>query len=247
MGMRKSAADKGALPLVLLPGTLCDARVFGPLRERLASVETRVMPTLEARSLREAAEDVLTRAPEHFALLGFSLGGLVAMETALCAPNRVRRLALLSTTPLAVTPERHGARWAAVEEARTMGLRRCVRERLWPEYCESMECRSLLPLLEDMAETLGHAVFARQTGMALAREDFRARLATLRCPSLVLAGAEDRMCPPAVQRELAAVLADCTHVMLPEAGHLALLEQPDETAAAVAAWFHDAKSGQKRI
>ena len=224
------------MPLVLLPGTMCDERVFGPLRERLPGMDTRVMLTLGARTLEEAADAVLARAPKRFALLGYSLGGLVAMEVALRAPERVSRLALLSTTPLAVSLERHGERRAAVLEMSRMGLREFVRERLWSEYCGATERRSSLAVLESMAETLGQEVFARQTEMALAREDFRARLAGVRCPALVLAGAEDRMCPPAVQRELAAALSGSTCVMLPGTGHLALLENADEVAAAVAAW-----------
>ena len=237
-----------AAPLVLLPGTMCDERVFGPLRERLPGVETRVILTLGARTLSEAAERVLAQAPEEFALLGYSLGGMVAMEVALRAPERVRRLALLSTTPLAVPAERHEARRWAVEEARRMGLRQFVRERLWPDYGGGTEGAGTggggagggtsVELLEAMAEALGHGVFAQQTAMALAREDFRARLSAVRCPALVLAGAEDRMCPPAAQRELAEALPGSKCVMVPGAGHLALIENPDEVAAAVAAWCH---------
>ena len=104
----------------------------------------------------------------------------------------------------------------------------------------------MLPLLEGMAESLGHAVFAQQTELALSREDYRSRLATVACPALVLAGAQDKVCPPAAQRELAAALRDCTCVMLPGAGHFALLENPDEVAAAVAAWFHTVERNETR-
>ncbi|MGI4827740.1 MAG: alpha/beta fold hydrolase [Janthinobacterium lividum] len=223
---------------MMLPGTLCDARVFGPLREHLVKVETRVMLTPEAKSMREAAEQVLAGAPERFALLGFSLGGMVAMETALCSPERVRGLALISTSPRPVLPEQHGSRRAGVEQARTMGIGQFLGEQLWPQYCGSMKRVATLPLLKTMAESMGHAVFAQQTEMALGREDYRPRLPQVACPAMVLAGVEDKICPPAMQRELAAALRDCTCVMLPGAGHMALLEEPDEVAAAVAAWFH---------
>ena len=242
---RKRDGEGRALTLVLLPGTLCDARVFGPLQERLAQLETRTTLTPEAGSMREAAEQVLAWAPERFALLGFSLGGMVAMETALCAPGRVRGLALVSTGPLPVMPERHDARRADVEKARIMGITQFFRERMWPQYCGSAERSEMLPLLEAMAESLGHAVFAQQTELALSRADYRSRLAMLACPALVLAGAEDRICPPAMQRELAAALRDCTCLMLPGAGHFALLESPDEVAAAVAAWFHTVERKEK--
>ncbi len=226
-----------ALPLVLLPGTLCDARVFDPLLSRLPGVDARVVLLREARTLEEAAEHVLGRAPERFALLGYSLGGLAAMETALQAPERVRGLALLSTTPYAVAPEHHAARRAAVGEAEALGMRRFVRERLWPWYGGGPDAAPL-SLLENMAEACGPAVFARQTETALRRGDYRDRLAAVRCPALVLAGALDRVCPPAAQAALASALPGCTRVLLPGTGHVPPLESPDETASAVAAWLH---------
>lgn len=246
MNGRKRDGEGRALPLILLPGTLCDARVFRPLRERLAELETHVVLTPGANSMREAAKQVLAWAPKRFALLGFSLGGMVAMETALRAPERVRGLALVSTSPLPVLPEQHGTRRAAVKQARMMGAAQFLREQMWPQYCGLAEHPGVLPLLEEMAESLGHEVFARQTEMALGREDYRPRLAMVACPTLVLAGAEDRICPPATQRELAAALRHCTCVMLPGAGHFALLESPDEVAAAVAAWFHTVERNERR-
>ena len=234
--VRKHAGE--SLPLLLLPGTLCDARIFGPLRRRLPGIEAHAILTAGARSISEAAEKVLAAAPPAFALLGFSLGGIVAMEIALRAPGRVRGLALLQTTPLPVPAERHAARRAAVDEARRRGLRHYLRKRLWPEYCGAVACDTSRPLLEDMAESTGLDTFSQQVEMALTRADYRERLSEVACPTLVLSGAGDKVCPPEARHALETALPGCTSVTLPGAGHLALLERPDEIAHAVAAWFH---------
>ncbi len=235
-----------SLPLVLVPGTLCDERLFAPLRGRLHHIASHVLFTSKVGSVREAAEHVLAVAPERFAVLGFSLGGMVAMEMALLAPDRVRGLALLSTSPLPVPSERHETRRAMVQRAKHTGLRAFVQEHLWPEYGGAEEFQGALPLLQAMAESLGHTTFAQQTEMALTRADYREPLHAVRCPALVLAGTQDRLCPAAAQQALAAALPHATFVSLPEAGHLALLEKTDEVALAVAAWFHTVEQAEPR-
>lgn len=240
-----SQEDLTLLPVVMLGGTLCDRRVFGPLRERLAC-ESAVIEDLCAPSLREAAAEVLLRAPEQFVLMGFSLGGMVAIEAALLAPGRVRGLILLSTTPLSVPPERHAGRRGLVETARAMPAREFVREWLWPEYGGAPGDTTTLPLLEEMAEAMGCEVYARQTEMALAREDLRPRLGAIACPTLIVAGDLDVVCPPAAQEALAEAMPGSRCVMLRGAGHFALLQQPDAVAAAVAAWLHTFNAAEQR-
>ncbi|GAA3760392.1 alpha/beta fold hydrolase [Terriglobus aquaticus] len=234
------------LPLVLLPGTLCDARIFEPLLKRLGAQNTHVFLTAEAPSLEQAAEEVLATAPARFALVGFSLGGMVAMEAVLRAPTRVCGLALLSTTPLAVPPERLASRREAVSLAASMPMARFVREHLWPDYGGQPNDTQLLPLLQDMATALGHTAFARQTQQALGRSDFCKRLSAVKCPALIVSGEADPLCPPAAQQYLARALPHSTSVLLPAAGHFAVYEQADEIASAVAAWFQPISSAQHK-
>lgn len=246
--MRAGAYSRAerCLPLLLLPGTLCDARIFQPLQQRLPGLKTQVMNAPEAISLEGAAEQILAEAPPHFALLGFSLGGMVALEIALRAPERVRGIALLSTTPLPVPLDRHAHRRAEAELAHTMPMRQVLRERLWPEYGGAPADTCTLPLLEQMAEELGSATFARQTEMAIQRADFCPRLHAIACPALVIAGTADVLCTPTAQQCLLAGLPRSTGVMLPNAGHFALIEQPDEVASAVAAWFHALQAAEHK-
>ena len=92
-------------PLVLIPGMMCDARVFGPQINDLSRDHTVIVATpTQGETVREMASRLLDQLPSRFALAGLSLGGIVAMEMARRAPDRVNRLALISTSPLADTP-----------------------------------------------------------------------------------------------------------------------------------------------
>ncbi len=87
-------------PLVLLPGMMCDARLFLPqisLFSRNRSVA--VMPLHGEKTVAGLARQVLDASPPYFAVAGLSMGGIVCMEVVRQAPERVTRLALLDTNP----------------------------------------------------------------------------------------------------------------------------------------------------
>jgi pimeloyl-ACP methyl ester carboxylesterase/predicted ester cyclase len=216
------------LPLVLLPGTLCDERLFAPLLERLPARFAKVLPIRDAEPAA-AAQAVLEQAPRRFALLGFSLGGLVALEIALQAPDRVAGLAMVSSNARARAQDAL-QRPADPLEALTAS---------WPD-CVGPEGRAntvLRQTLEQMALDTGRDVFAAQEQLVRSRSDKRGRLCALCMPVLVLAGAEDRACPPAMQHEMAEALLDAEVALLEGVGHFAPLEAPDAVAAHVATWL----------
>lgn len=100
-------------PLVLVPpGMMCDARVFSPQINELSRDVggVQVASIAAGETIRDMAGMVLDQAPPaRFALAGHSMGGIVAMEVLRRAPERVSRIALISTTPLAETPPEQAA------------------------------------------------------------------------------------------------------------------------------------------
>lgn len=232
----RTAAEDGAIPLVLLPGTLCDERLFAPLLARLEARTFIILPLDQCADTATMADRLLDRAPARFALLGFSLGGIVALEMAARAPDRIAGLALLDSNARAVPPADHAGRRAAAQVEPDM---RAVVARLWPDYvaASARADDAVRTMVEAMADTLGHATLIRQTEIALTRTDSRPRLAALHMPALIVAGAEDALAPPALQQEIADSLPDATLALIPDAGHFAPLEAPDAVAAQVAAWL----------
>ena len=82
--------------LLFLPGLICDARIYAP--QLAAFPESRAVDGYGlANTLEDMARVALAQAPESFDLFGHSMGGRVALEVFRLAPNRVRRLALVST------------------------------------------------------------------------------------------------------------------------------------------------------
>lgn len=236
-------------PLVLLPGTLCDERVFAPLlvglRQTFPQLDATVLLTTHCDTMRAAAEHVLAVAPQHFALLGFSLGGIIALEAALLAPERVLGLALLNVNAAPTPANLHPQRRDAVTQARALGHAQYVRDELWAKYVAptSQQDLDLQHLIAAMAHDLGHTAFHHQTEAALTRRDYRPLLSTLTIPTLVQAGELDLICPADAQHQLASAMPNAQFTLVPNAGHFALLEQQDTVATSVAAWFHSISDG----
>ncbi len=243
-GLAGQSDYTSSLPLVLLPGTLCNDQVFATM---LACLH-KCLPDLTALvvrfdccdSLDAATAYVLQHTPERFALLGFSLGGIVALHVAAAAPKRVRGIALLDSTASPVPEAQRQLRLAQTAEAHAIGLRSFLEQYLWSIYvAESRQGDlALQEVMHQMATSLGLETLQRQTKLALSRPDTRPLLRSLSMPALILAGEEDYVCPPDGQRALAAALPDATLEMVPDAGHFAVMEKPDVVAAHVAAWFH---------
>ncbi len=225
-------------PLVLLPGTLCDARVFAPMLQRLPPRPVLHLPLDGGEDVGAVASRILDRAPPTFALMGFSLGGIVALEILRRAPDRLIGLALIDSTARPVPAEQREARRAGNALAAHERPEHLI-DRLWPEYVGAGSRRdaALRRTIVAMATDCGREALAAQTEIMLSRGDRRATLTRFAKPALVLAGEEDALCTPALQREMADALPMATLALIPGAGHFALLEQPAAVAVHVVRWL----------
>ena len=228
-------------PLVLLPGMMCDARLFAPQVAALSPRRALHLAPIGGHDTMSAlAAEVLAHAPACFALAGLSMGGIVAMEVLRQAPHRVERLALLDTNPRAEDPEVQARREPQIERARAGGLASVMREEMKPNYLAAGPERSdILDLCMAMALELGPEVFERQSRALAARADQQATLRAFRGPALVLMGEDDRLCPRDRHELMHALIPGSRLVVVAAAGHLPTLEQPDRTNAELIRWLEE--------
>ena len=120
-------------PLVFLPGMMCDARLFGPqLAAFSADTPVMVAPVTYGERVEEIASTLLDVLPKRFALAGLSFGGIVAMEILRRAPDRVMRLALMDTNPLAETPQMAAMREPQIVKVRAGRLSSVMADEMKP-------------------------------------------------------------------------------------------------------------------
>jgi pimeloyl-ACP methyl ester carboxylesterase len=228
-------------PLVLLPGMMCDARLWGPQiaalsRERLVHVA----PITGGDTIEKIAALVLSDAPPRFALAGLSMGGIVAMEVVRRAPDRVTRLALLDTSPLSEPPAYAALRDPQIARARAGSLAEVMAEEMKPAYLAPGPGRvAVLKTVMEMALDHGPEVFARQSRALQRRPDQQKTLRSLRMPTLILCGRHDGLCPVRRHEFMAELVRGATLEIVEDAGHLPTLEAPETTSQAMRRWLTD--------
>lgn len=227
-------------PLVFLPGMMCDARLFTPQLEAFSYERAViVIPISEHSSIDLLAHQVLAVAPPKFALLGLSMGGIVAMEVVRQAPGRVTRLALFDTNSNAELASVSAGREAQIKAAKNGHLVNVMRNEMKPNYLANGPNKSgILDLCMSMADALGSDVFVRQSIALRDREDQNETLEGIKVPTLILCGEEDILCPPQRHCQMAETVPNAVLKIIENAGHLPTLENPSETNKAIFQWLN---------
>ncbi|HEY4360819.1 MAG TPA: alpha/beta hydrolase [Bryobacteraceae bacterium] len=230
--------------LVLLPGLLCDARVWRDQVEALDDVAQCTVPDYGSLdSIAAMAEHVLATAPPEFSLAGHSMGGRVAFQVIRRAPERVKRLALLNTgadcrQPGAAGEQEERNRMVLVDLARTQGMRAMGMKWLPPMMPpQRMEDAALVEEILQMVERKTPEIFFAQQRALLGRPDANPVLSTIQCPAMLLSGREDTWSPPSRHEEMAAKIPGSRVVIVAESGHMAPMEQPAAVSQALREWL----------
>ena len=228
-------------PHVLLPGMMCDERLFASqINELSKRREVHFAKITDHETISELASDVLNNAPPVFALAGLSMGGIVAMEIVSQAPERVERLALLDTNPLAELPDVLKRRGPQIDAIKNGQLKEIIRDEMKPNYLfDGVRKTEILKLCMDMALDIGPDAFIRQSIALRDRVDQKNTLGSYKRPALVLCGRHDVLCPLERHELMHTLLENSKLEIIEDAGHLPTLEQPKITTMALASWLED--------
>jgi pimeloyl-ACP methyl ester carboxylesterase len=224
--------------LVLIPGTLCDARIFKrqvvALRRRWQVI---VLDYSRLRGLDDWPQQVLRSLPERFFLAGFSLGGLWALELLRRAPLRLKGLAMIASNAEAGSRlgQRRGADlwrlWRRAGPDSVVG-------KVKPDYFHYRPIRTRNSrLMRDMARSTDARAARSEFDWAAHRPNGLGLLAKFDEPLLIVSGAQDRLCPRNLQQRMAEAQPKAKWVELLRCGHFVPLEKPVALTNALSHWL----------
>lgn len=172
---------------------------------------------------------------EHVALVGHSMGGMVAQEVVARRPGLVSRLVLCGTSPAFGRPDGDWQRAFVAERTAPLDAGRSMAEladALVPQMIGPAALPEGVRLARHCMERVNPSTYRRALE-ALVTFDRRANLPHIHVPTLLLAGEHDRNAPPAVMKKMAQAIAGSTMLEMAGVGHLMNLEAPEAFDAAV--------------
>ena len=225
--------------VVLVPGLGNNARLWRSQVEALSDDREIIVADYSgAESIDEMADRALAQvSAATFSLVGFSLGGYIALRMAVRAAERIHRLALVSTSPYS-------------DSEKAVQQRKVLISRAEQDYGSLLDDMSRFVIFADgpqadtaravfirMGQELGVEEFCRQQRAAMQRADCCDLLGSIRCPVQVLCGEEDRVTPVTGNRYLAENIPGATLEIIHGAGHLLPLERPTEVNRFLRGWL----------
>lgn len=229
--------------VLLLPGLACDGEVFAAQRAALAARPgvRRVWVSdvhMHAPTLPAMAARLLQEQPGRHVLVGTSMGGMLALELWRQAPQRVQGLALLGSTARPDTPELARLRTQAIAMFAAGRMDEVLRANvLFAFHPLHTRRRDLVDAYLAMLRRAGAAQLITQNRAVMARADNRPLLPTVTCPLLAACGEADALTPLEHTREIAALAPQARLEVVPGAGHMLTLEQPERVNALLGHWL----------
>jgi pimeloyl-ACP methyl ester carboxylesterase len=225
--------DRGSGPaVVLIHGHPFDRTLWRPQLESLSTSRRIVAPDLRgfgespatpgAVSMREHADDVwellAELGVEDVAVVGLSMGGLIAMEMAIARPQRVWALGLVATTAQPVAEGERERRRALADRVEAEGMAAML-EYMSPQFGPDPDPRVVEEITAMIGRNNPQGAAAALRGRA-ERPDYRPGLRELAIPSFVCAGTHDVWSTAAVTQEIVDCLREPRTLTLENVGHL---------------------------
>jgi len=227
------------MTLLLIPGFMLDADLWTDVGEGLQQFAPIIPADLsQGASVTEMARLTRQQVSGNFVVVGFSMGGYVAREIVRQAPERVKALILIATSARGDTDvqERRKAALAAKPDMSAFrGLSAsAVATSLHSDNATRLD---LISRIQAMGQRLGGDVFRRQS--LLDRHDERTSLISITCPTLVIAGEDDKLRSRAEALELHEAITGSNFEIIEGTGHMIPLEAPERLVEVISQWLND--------
>ena len=222
------------IPLVLIPGLLCDSAAWEYQTKHLADIAIPTVISFHGENTPEKmVQAILKQSPHQFALAGHSMGGWLALEVMRHAPARAIKLCLLNTTASPDSPDKLQRRKQMIQTVEHGKFHELAMQ-LSDGFI--LQQRIKKPLQEMFFRSGASRFINDQTAMIQRSESFSI-LPTIKIPTLIIHALQDQLFSLAEHEEMASLIPNAQLALIEDSGHMSPMEQPQAITTLMRLWL----------
>lgn len=225
--------------IYLLPGIMCDNRLWNKLRPLLEKDFDLVHVEIPLKKSLDEMADFLDSyfKEEKINLLGFSLGGYIASYFAVKYPQKVAKLFVMSNSPCDLPDAEIEKRENVIKLVDSYGFSGISKKKIQTLLGdENQENEEIITLIQRMYLDLGENVFTTQLASTLKREDLATSLSRIDIPMTFYYAQEDELVNPTWIEKFKNAKDNITLEVIDSKSHMLPLEKPDAVACQIEQW-----------
>ena len=195
------------------------------------------LDVLNSDSISEMATRFITNAPPKFTLIGFSMGGFVALELMGLIPNQIEKLILVNSSARAISENGRLDRERLLDLIEKDKFDFLIKLMFKKSFINDAKRNALLPFVEHMAYQVGSDNYAKQLNAIINKPDHSALLLGIKCPTLLVASRRDRVMPNERSEHMAQLINESKLIYLEHCGHMPMLEEPELFNQKILEWL----------
>ena len=224
--------------IVLIPGALATPNLWN--QQKLSLQEGKRfhhVDVLNSDSIIEMAHRFISIAPKKFTLIGFSMGGYVALELYRLIPDRIEKLILINSAAKLVSEKGQLERERSLDLMNKGKFDFLIKLIFKNSIFDKEKHNALLPLAQEMAQEVGVDNYKKQLNAILNKPDHSPLLPVIECPTLLIASKQDNVMPTERSEHMAKNIKHSELIYVEHCGHMAMLEQPEKMNHILTGWL----------
>lgn len=226
------------MDIVLIPGALATPKIW--YQQEIffqQSKQLHYVDVLNSDSIVEIAHRFTSIAPKKFTLIGFSMGGYIALELYRLIPNKIEKLILINSAAKLVSEKGQLERERSLDLMNKGKFDFLINLIFKNSIYDKKKHNALLPFVQEMAQEVGVEHYRNQLNAILNKPDHSSLLSSIECPTLLIASKQDNVMPIERSEHMAKNIKRSELIYIEECGHMAMLEQPDKINQILADWI----------
>lgn len=226
--------------IVLIPGYMCNEELWKYQIKELKKKYRVIIPNLKkGKTIKEFSLHTLKILPNKFSIIGFSMGGFVALDLSINYHKRVEKLILVGTNGRSVSESRKLLLDKSQNELDNKNYIEKFSSNNFNSYFikSNQKNRQYLKLIRSMVKRLGYLCLKRQTHAILTRPNLLNKLSKINARCLIIAGSQDRLSSKEMNIELHNKIKNSELFFITKSGHFTMIEQTKKFNKKILNWL----------